>query len=69
MSNPLIVSAARSAPVLLAGSVAIPAVASLTVVTAACLVGLMVARHQTKSRLSVRYKTGEGFVFDLGRDT
>ncbi|KTR82531.1 hypothetical protein GGR39_001194 [Novosphingobium fluoreni] len=67
MVNPLLVSAARSAPVLLAGTVAVPAVAGLAVVTAACLGTLMVVRHRTQSQVSIRYRKGEGFVFDLAR--
>jgi hypothetical protein len=51
-----------------AGTVAMPAAASLAVVATVCLCGIMVVRHRTQSQISVRVKKGEGFVFDLGRD-
>jgi hypothetical protein len=68
MAHPLVVTAARTVPMVVAGSVAVPAAASLAVVATACLCGVMIVRHRTQSRISLRVKKGEGFVFDLGRE-
>ena len=68
MANPLLIHAARSVPIAVAGTVAMPAAASLAVVATVCLCGIMVVRHRTQSQISVRVKKGEGFVFDLGKE-
>jgi len=68
MANPLLVNAARSAPVVLAGVAAVPAVAGLAAVATICLCGIMVVRHRTQSHVSLRYKKGQGLVFDLMKE-
>jgi len=68
MANPLLVNAARSAPVVLAGVAAVPAVAGLAAVATICLCGIMVVRHRTQSHVSLRYKKGQGLIFDLMKE-
>ncbi len=68
MANPLLVNAARSAPVVLAGVAAVPAVAGLAAVATICLCGIMVVRYRTQSHVSLRYKKGQGLVFDLMKE-
>ena len=69
MANPLLVNAARTAPVVLAGVAAMPAIASLAAVATVCLCGIMVVRHRTQSHVSLRYKKGQDLVFDLMKET
>ncbi|WP_221420102.1 hypothetical protein [Novosphingobium chloroacetimidivorans] len=61
-------SAARSAPVVLAGVAAVPAVASLAAVATICLCSIMVVRHRTQSHVSLRYRKGQGLMFDLMKE-
>ncbi|WP_236554788.1 hypothetical protein [Novosphingobium sp. 9U] len=61
-------NAARSAPVVLAGVAAVPAVAGLAAVATICLCSIMVVRHRTQSHVSLRYKRGQGLVFDLMKE-
>jgi hypothetical protein len=68
MANPLLVNAARTAPVVLAGVAAVPAIASLAAVATVCLCGIMVVRHRTQSHVSLRYRKGQGLVFDLMKE-
>jgi hypothetical protein len=68
MANPLLVSAARAAPVLIAGAAAVPAVAGLAAVATICLCSIMVVRHRTQSHVSLRVRKGQGFVFDVTRE-
>jgi len=68
MANPLLVNAARTAPVVLAGVAAVPAVASLAAVATICLCGIMFVRHRTQSHVSLRYRKGQGLVFDLMKE-
>ena len=68
MANPLLMNAARSVPVVLAGVAAVPAVAGLAAVATICLCGIMVVRHRTQSHVSLRYKKGQGLVFDLMKE-
>jgi hypothetical protein len=69
MANPLLATATRAAPVVLAGVAAVPAVASLAAVATVCLCGIMVVRHRTQSHVSLRYRKGQGLVFDLMKET
>lgn len=68
MANPLLVNAARSASIVLAGAAAVPAVAGLAAVATICLCSVMVIRHRTRSHVSLRYKKGQGLVFDLMKE-
>lgn len=68
MANPLLAGAVRSAPVLIAGAAAVPAIAGLATVATICLCSIMVVRHRTKSHVSLRVRKGQGFVFDVMRE-
>jgi hypothetical protein len=68
MANPLLATAVRTAPVVLAGVAAVPAVAGLAAVATVCLCGIMVVRHRTQSHVSLRYKKGQGLLFDLMKE-
>jgi hypothetical protein len=68
MANPLLVNAARTAPVLIAGAAAVPAIAGLATVATICLCSIMVVRHRTKSHVSLRVRKGQGFVFDVMKE-
>lgn len=68
MANPLLVGAARAAPVIIAGAAAVPAIAGLTVVATVCLCSIMVVRHRTQSHVSFRARKGQGFVFDVMKE-
>ena len=68
MANTLLVSAARTAPVVIAGVAAVPAVASLAAVATVCLCSIMIVRHRTQSQVSLRVRKGQGFVFDIAKE-
>ena len=68
MANSLLVGAARSAPLIIAGAAAMPAVAGLAAVATVCLCSIMVVRHRTQSHVSLRVKKGQGFVFDVMKE-
>jgi hypothetical protein len=67
MVNPLLVSAARTAPVVIASVAAVPAAAGLAAVATLCLCSIMIVRHRTQTDLSLRVRKGQGFVFDVVR--
>jgi len=68
MANPLLVSAARTAPVVIAGLAVVPAAASLAAVATVCLCSIMIVRHRTQSQVSLRVRKGQGFVFDIVKE-
>lgn len=68
MANPLLTSAARTAPVIIAGAAAVPAIAGLAAVATVCLCSIMVVRHRTKSQFSFRVRKGQGLVFDVMKE-
>jgi len=68
MANPLLLNAARTAPVIIAGAAAVPAIAGLAAVATICLCSIMVVRHRTQSHVSLRVRKGQGFVFDVMKE-
>lgn len=68
MANPLLAGAVRSAPMLIAGAAAVPAIAGLATVATICLCSIMVVRHRTQSHVSFRLRRGQGFVFDVMKE-
>lgn len=69
MANPLLLNAARSAPIIIAGAAAVPAIAGLAAVATVCLCSIMVVRHRTQSHVSLRVRKGQGLVFDVMKET
>jgi fatty-acid desaturase len=68
MANALLLNAARTAPVIIAGAAAVPAIAGLAAVATICLCSIMVVRHRTQSHVSLRVRKGQGFVFDVMKE-
>lgn len=67
MAGSLVGTAARMAPVAVAGAIAVPEIAVVMVVGTACLGALMLFRHLTDSEANVTFNKKDGFGLGLKR--